>query len=484
MNTLGMRSQLTLERASVSARLTLASHRLLDLPSGDVAMLADRSTGWAILPGPAYRAIAHFTTTGVRSLAGADQQSCEIFDKLWDAGLLLADGKGNPATTTSPPQWPDALLLKLTGSCNIECTYCYDYDTSRFRARLGLERICDTLSDLAQHVPRLSIVFHGGEPLLCFDLMCGVVAYAERLRDSGLEVAFSIQTNATLFTDDSIRFLEEHDFSVGISLDGADDAANALRVVRRGPGVLERVRELMREHPSFVRERCGFLAVASRTSTPHLPDLARWLQDFGVGGLSVTFLDLVGRGTQLASERLEPQEAVDVIAGFVSMVRAGDLHELDLKTITSRVNNLFTFTGRDLCHKGPCGASGEFLVLDAEGRYRSCDCIYDPFFELGADKLPDAGHRQRLAVVARTDALRESGDSCASCPLFGLCGGTCVAKALARSGTPISVDPVECALSKYIYPELLREFASGAPMPLFDYYNSHRSARGRVWTEV
>jgi len=273
---------------------------------------------------------------------------------------------------------------------------------------------------------------------------------------------------------------------VGIGLHGAASEATGLRMGRRRDSVADHGTGLMRDPSSFVRERCGFVAVASHTSAPHLAEFAMWLQDFGVSGLTLTFLDLVGRGAGLNHERLAPEEAVALVATFVDMVGDGSIEDLDVKTLTSRINNLFTLVGRDLCHKGPCGASGEFLVLDSTGGYRSCDCIYDPYFELDADPpgngtVPTAGHRKRLAIVDRTDKLRTTGTQCSSCALFGLCGGTCVAKAIAHTGNAVSVDPVECALSKFFYPLLLNEFAKAGTMPLFDYFNRHRSNVAETW---
>lgn len=109
----------------------------------------------------------------------------------------------------------------------------------------------------------------------------------------------------------------------------------------------------MRERPQFVRQRCGFLAVASRTSAPGLPAFARWLQDFGVQGMSITFLDLAGRGADLADERLSPEQAVDLYAGLLEMIRNGQLHSLALRNLVARMNNLFTLQSRDLCYRGP-----------------------------------------------------------------------------------------------------------------------------------
>ncbi|MDM5153335.1 radical SAM protein [Bacillus sp. DX1.1] len=457
--------------------LSMASHRLLSLEGDDVAILADRSTGWCIVNTMEYDTISKYLSESKQTLEGTDIKSQKIIKSLWEAGVLYADGKPHPDTVLVQNPYPNALLLKLTGACNFECSYCYDYDAKRFKARLNFERIKEIISFLLSKQSSLSIAFHGGEPLLRFDLIKEVVNFAIREAGSVSRIGFSIQTNGSLFNEEVVSFLDKYNFSVGISLDGANEESNALRVVNRGRTPWKSVQELLKRYPTFVKERCGFLAVASRTSARHIPDFALWLQDKGVGGLSISFLDLVGRGETLYDEMLTPNEAVDLYKELFRMIRQRQIEKLAIKSIIGRMNNLFTFQPRDFCYKGACGASGDFLVVDAEGSLRSCDCIYDSFFVLGSSKsqVPEnSKHPARLAVSKRNEWLRENSSNCSTCAVFGLCGGTCVAKAISNHKTPQSVDPVECALSLYLYPELLQEFATGNNMPLFDYYNIHR----------
>lgn len=449
-----------------------ASHRVLPLDGDDLAVLADGSSGWCVLTRDAYRQLR-----AELPLELDDSIQLQPLTQLWESALLTRDGRCIDTAQYRQAQSPTAVLLKLTGTCNIDCDYCYDYDAERFRAQQSLGTIQTTLAPLLERGEPLSIAFHGGEPLLRFGLIRQVVQWLEPHR---ARVGFSLQTNGTRFTPEILDFLEQHDFSVGLSLDGLDEASNALRRTRGPRTPLQCILALMRERPQFVRQRYGFLAVASRTSAPGLPAFARWLQDFGVQGMSITFLDLAGRGADLADERLSPEQAVDLYAGLLEMIRNGQLHSLALRNLVARMNNLFTLQSRDLCYRGPCGAAGDFLVLDAQGGKRTCDCVYHPYFELKAGQ--DGGDAPaRAAIVARHSWLRLHGQGCSRCALFGLCGGTCVAKALVRTGHDRSVDPVECALSRYLYPELLREFTA-AERPLFAYYARH--AQGDALAEA
>ena len=468
------------------AALEIASHRLLSLDTGDIAVLADRSTGWCVLDRGAYGAVVDYLDGMARTLRGAEPGADAVLTQLWEAGLLLAEGRPHPETVPRRHVYPNALLLKLTGACNFDCSYCYDYDERRFKARLGFDAIQRTIDALVDRQPSLAVVFHGGEPLLRFKLLKETVDYARAAAGDRCAIGFSVQTNASRFTDEIVEYLRENEISVGISLDGFDEDANRLRIVRKGPTPLQHFEALLERHPDFVREQCGVLAVVSRTSARTLHDFAIWLQDRGVTGFSLSFLDLAGRARDLEDERLSPAEAVDIYRRFVELIRGGVIDRLALKSLTGRINNLFTFDSRDLCHRGPCGAGDDFLVLDAEGRQRTCDCVYDPFFELGDSPEVAANDEApaRLRVIDRHDWLRTDGPTCSTCPLFGLCGGTCVAKAIAHHGTSRSVDPVECAISQYLYPELLNEFASGGDTPLLDYYARHRSDGLELFSEL
>jgi uncharacterized protein len=60
-----------------------------------------------------------------------------------------------------------------------------------------------------------------------FGLIKEIVDYAMLLaKENRKIVRFAIQTNGSRFTKEVIAFLEEHCFSIGISLDGPDESSN------------------------------------------------------------------------------------------------------------------------------------------------------------------------------------------------------------------------------------------------------------------
>lgn len=68
---------------------------------------------------------------------------------------------------------------------------------------------------------RIQFLWHAGEPLLAgIDFYKRVIELVKQHNNNGIRVEHSIQTNATLIDDEWCMFFKEHDFKVGVSIDG------------------------------------------------------------------------------------------------------------------------------------------------------------------------------------------------------------------------------------------------------------------------
>jgi uncharacterized protein len=145
----------------------------------------------------------------------------------------------------------DYVLLKLAARCNIACTYCYWFrdatvyekpkTIARDTLRLLADRILDHVSKF--RLPRFSVLFHGGEPLLCNK--CDVGEFCRRLRNAQQSgccfFKFNITTNGLLIDDDWIRIFRENDIGVTISIDGPREVHDSMRIDFDGRGTFDRV---------------------------------------------------------------------------------------------------------------------------------------------------------------------------------------------------------------------------------------------------
>ncbi len=66
----------------------------------------------------------------------------------------------------------------------------------------------------------LNVFFYGGEPLLNFRLIKRIVMYLEKQKASYKKsMKYAISTNGSLLNNETLRFLNQHHFSVEISFD-------------------------------------------------------------------------------------------------------------------------------------------------------------------------------------------------------------------------------------------------------------------------
>lgn len=150
-------------------------------------------------------------------------------------------------------------LIKVATLCNLDCTYCYVYNMPdkswkgkpKFLEPDVAEQVAFRIQEhvLNNDLQDVTIIFHGGEPLLAG------VDRLERLVSIfnvkiSCEIHWGIQSNATLIDEGVVAFFEKYKFKVGVSLDGSkaindrhrlthsghssyDDTVNGIRLIQK-----------------------------------------------------------------------------------------------------------------------------------------------------------------------------------------------------------------------------------------------------------
>jgi uncharacterized protein len=140
-------------------------------------------------------------------------------------------------------------ILKIESRCNLACDYCYMYEMPDQSWRdqpktMSDETIRQTGARIGEYakkhdIPRVSVVFHGGEPLLAdrrdpsyFGRTTDVLSEA-----IGREkVSYHMQTNGTLITEEVLGRMAAAHIMVGVSLDGEQTTHDAHRTYKNGRG--------------------------------------------------------------------------------------------------------------------------------------------------------------------------------------------------------------------------------------------------------
>jgi len=144
-----------------------------------------------------------------------------------------------PVPTIAPFSRPLYVMAKPTGSlCNLHCKYCYYLEkknlyNAQHSTMLMDDRTLETYIRQyieAQTQPQVLFIWHGGEPLLRpLSFYKRVLELQEPYTRRGYIIDNSLQTNGTLLTDEWCAFFREHNWLIGISIDGPQELHDAYR---------------------------------------------------------------------------------------------------------------------------------------------------------------------------------------------------------------------------------------------------------------
>lgn len=136
------------------------------------------------------------------------------------------------------------LILMPTEQCQLRCAYCYE-DFEQGRMEEGVVRgIQGLMSRRAPELERLAVEWFGGEPLLAFDIVEEVQAFAQKLTREHPSLRFqgSMTTNAMRLDPGRLaRLVELGVRRFQISLDGPREIHDRFRTTAGGQGTFERI---------------------------------------------------------------------------------------------------------------------------------------------------------------------------------------------------------------------------------------------------
>jgi len=143
-----------------------------------------------------------------------------------------------------------SVLIKPASSlCNLRCQYCFYANVSSLRevqsygkmkhevAEKMIEQIFVDLND-GDHV---TLAFQGGEPTLAGLSYFRHFVELVQAQNKQVHVHYVIQTNGMMINERWCQFLKEHQFLVGLSIDGHPLYHDLNRLDARGRGTFQRV---------------------------------------------------------------------------------------------------------------------------------------------------------------------------------------------------------------------------------------------------
>ena len=375
---------------------------------------------------------------------------CEQIEELRRAGKLFSPDTFAPMAGELKQRSAGvvkALCLHVAHVCNLNCSYCfasqgkYHGDRALMSFEVGKQAL-DFLIASSGSRRNLEVDFFGGEPLMNFDVVKQLVAYARsREAESKKNFRFTLTTNGMLIDDDVIDFANREMSNVVLSLDGRKEVHDRYRVDYAGHGSWERI---VPKFQKLVQARGGKNYYMRGTFTHANPDFLKDIEEM----LNLGFTELSMEPVVCAPEDPSALTAEDLP---IVLEQYEKLAQLMLQR--HREGKPFTFYHYMIDLKGGpciykrvsgCGSGTEYMAVTPWGDLYPChQFVGEEKFKLGNvwDGVTNTEIQNEFAscnVYTRPE--------CADCWAKLYCSGGCAANAYHATGSITGVYQYGCEL--------------------------------------
>jgi len=170
-----------------------------------------------------------------------DECFAELFE-LYKNGKLFSEDTYAKIAESMGPAPIKSMCLNVAHDCNLRCEYCFaskgDFGQGRMLMSLKVgKKAIDFLIKNSKNRHNIELDFFGGEPLMNFDVVKGVVEYARSLeKKEDKNFRFTITTNGTLLTDEIADYINKEMYNVVLSIDGRKEVNDKMRISPNGSG--------------------------------------------------------------------------------------------------------------------------------------------------------------------------------------------------------------------------------------------------------
>ena len=340
-----------------------------------------------------------------------------------------------------------ALCLHIAHTCNLNCSYCfasqgkYHGDRAVMSFEVGKQAL-DFLVANSGSRRNLEVDFFGGEPLMNFDVVKQLVAYARSIeKEHNKNFRFTLTTNGLLIDDDVIDFANREMSNVVLSLDGRKEIHDRFRVDYAGNGSWEKI---VPKFQKLVEARGGKDYYMRGTFTHANPDFLKDVEKMLELGFTELSMEPVvcppGDPSELTEEDLP-----------IVLEQYEKLAELMLER--DKAGKPFTFyhymidlTGGPCIYKriSGCGSGTEYMAVTPWGDLYPChQFVGEEHFRLG-DVWQGVTNTETQCEFAACNVYARP--DCHDCWAKLYCSGGCAANAYHATGSVTGVYKYGCEL--------------------------------------
>ncbi len=323
------------------------------------------------------------------------------------------------------------VIIKTTYDCNLRCKYCYNSETHYSKEILPRERFEKLLNLLKDSYQSISIVWHGGDPLMCGHEYFEDVMEIEKRISNTASVRFrnSIQTNGTLIDKKWVDIFKKYDIKVGVSFDGINND-----LYRQGTEKTLGAMELMKKKGL----NFGCMAVVANDDY----DLIENYKFFRQKGISVDFSYMFSEGEAKSLDKLSPEkftkQAIELFDYWLY-----DREGVGIRLFSTYIS-MALGSGFRICSN--CSCHGKYLSIAPNGDLSNCGRPIIGQYVFGnidtVSSIEEVYNSPKF-IELLSGSIQRRRKCKESCEYFELCGGDCTDQALI-GGDITSPDKSSC----------------------------------------
>ena len=374
---------------------------------------------------------------------------------LLERGLLIIGEEAEPDFEKIPNGLRTIKAsLMLTNDCNKNCLGCYMEKGQLSMTREVGEKAIDSVISSAEKrgFGKIKFFFFGGEPLLEWDLIKHLLAYAGKKYSDKIEsnkVQFMIATNGMLLEKSMFEDLRRYKVMMLISI--GDILNSDIDSEKR-----KMFWDNMLATHEILRGRAAVIAMMTATmeNLPNLPVIVKELLDKKKTGIRITLSKFSKHNDIPSGEFLEAyaDKAIKHIGECFDIMKANLLLKKRMSTPISGTyslgfNSVFDSMSILWPKRKICGVGTTLFMIDQLGRVCSCQlAMDDPLGSINDDVL-EVVQKQNLEINCFRMPV------CKDCDLRYTCIGHCQKSAMRATG---NYGPsVHCKVYKELVPKWL-----------------------------
>lgn len=339
------------------------------------------------------------------------------------------------------------LMCKPTSyQCNLHCEYCFYLekemfykDTNEHHIAMSdavLEHYIKSYID-SQSTPTVEFSWQGGEPTLSgLDYFKKIIEYQRQY--AGVKtIKNTVQTNGVLINKPWAQFFAEHDFLIGISIDGNECLHDRYRLTNRGLGSFKKVIQAVDLFNEYQVEY-NTLTVVNSSNMQYGAEVYAFLKSIGscyhqyipvIESSNLTFEreNLIGRYTPSGEQLLPFSVSPEGYGQFMNTIFdewiKQDVGKIFIQLFDSTLISWYGYEASLCVFRKECGQG---MIIERNGDIYSCDHYVYPEFKLGnimTDAISDICNGEQQIAFGQAKSYLSS--KCQKCEFVFACNGGC-----------------------------------------------------------